>query len=106
MNLEQGAPVRAAKDGAVLTIKLHPGVSPAGVREVRDGELHVRVGAPPDKGRANAELIAVLAAFFKERKSCIEIISGATSRKKQVLIREASADALLAKLKEKGIVSS
>ena len=57
-------------------------VSLAEVREV----VRIRVRAAPEDGEANKALIALLAKVFRVPKSTIELVSGATSRLKQVRI--------------------
>ncbi|MDR7898450.1 DUF167 domain-containing protein [Thermosynechococcus sp. JY1334] len=49
-----------------------------------DGQLVVAVRAPATEGRANEELIAVLAAYFQVPKSRIQLTKGHTSRYKVV----------------------
>ncbi len=51
-----------------------------------DGTLKVRVKAAPEKGKANKELIKILAEKYKVRKSEIQIVSGATDQIKLVKI--------------------
>jgi uncharacterized protein (TIGR00251 family) len=55
--------------------------------------LSASVTAPPDKGRANAALIAMLAKQFSVPRSSISLEAGDTSRLKR--IRIAGADAAL-----------
>lgn len=52
-----------------------------------DGTLKVRIAAAPEKGRANAELIEVLARHFQVPEGSIEIVSGQTAPLKLVRIR-------------------
>jgi uncharacterized protein (TIGR00251 family) len=51
-----------------------------------DGALKVRVTAPPQDGRANAALEAVLAAALGLRKSAVRVASGHASARKRVEI--------------------
>ena len=51
-----------------------------------DGTLKVRVAAPPDQGKANAELIRFLAAEYGVVESEVKILSGQTSTRKLVRI--------------------
>lgn len=51
-----------------------------------DGSLTVKVHAAPDKGRANREVVALLAETFQVARSQVEIISGLTSKTKLVRI--------------------
>ncbi len=47
-----------------------------------DGTLKVRVAAPPEKGKANEELLKFLTAHYKARGA--EIVSGHTAALKMV----------------------
>jgi hypothetical protein len=51
-----------------------------------DGLLKVKLTSAPVDGRANAELIKLLANYFNTAKSNVEIIKGLTGRKKLVTI--------------------
>lgn len=51
------------------------------------GALKVKVTAPPEKGKANAAVIALLAKALGVRKSAVTIESGGLSREKSVAIR-------------------
>ena len=54
----------------------------------REGEIYrVKVTSPPVDGKANRELIVLLAKRFGVPKGDIEIISGETSRIKTLRIR-------------------
>ena len=50
----------------------------------QDETLVCRVCSIREKGRANAELIELLAEFFSVAKSEVEIVSGGHSRNKRV----------------------
>ncbi len=61
----------------------------AGVNEVvgwREGELQVRVTAPPESGKANAAVCVVIARALKVPKSRVHVVRGETSRHKQLEI--------------------
>ena len=55
---------------------------------MRNGALNVKLKSAPEKGRANAELIEILAKFFDTPKSGIELKSGASGRNKKALLRD------------------
>ncbi len=59
--------------------------------------LKVAVNAPPEDGKANAAVIALLAKEFGVAKTAISVVSGATDRRKLVEIR-GSPDALAARI--------
>ena len=51
----------------------------------KEGEvLKVRLAAPAVDGKANSELLAVLAAHFGVRKSSVTIVKGRKSRNKVI----------------------
>ncbi|MBV6433142.1 MAG: hypothetical protein IANPNBLG_03313 [Bryobacteraceae bacterium] len=55
--------------------------------EMADGALKVRVAAPPEKGKANAELCAFLAKHYGVPRNCVSIMSGETSPLKHIRIK-------------------
>ena len=54
------------------------------IEEMADGTLKIRIAAPPERGKANTELIRFLAKKFNCPKDEISIISGQTSTKKLI----------------------
>jgi uncharacterized protein (TIGR00251 family) len=52
------------------------------VGTMADGTLKIRIAAPPEKGKANEELIRFLSAHFKSKN--VEIVSGQTAGLKMV----------------------
>ncbi len=86
-------------DGVV--VRVH--VQPKGRREQLIGmhadRLKLAVTEPPDKGKANAAVIRLLAAATNMPPSQLELLRGETSRQKDVLLRQstlATVAALLA----------
>jgi len=70
-----------------LAIKVVPRASRSEVAgTMADGSLKVKVAAVPEKGKANAELCAVLARHFDVLPSAVEVIAGAASTRKRVRI--------------------
>lgn len=58
------------------------------------GAVKVRVSSPPVDGAANAELIKLFAKMFGIAKSNVEIVSGQTSKTKQIRITGVTAQQL------------
>jgi uncharacterized protein (TIGR00251 family) len=56
------------------------------VGELADGTLKVRIAAAPERGRANDELISLLAAKFDVGREAVEIVSGHAAAQKLVKI--------------------
>lgn len=74
-----------------LQIKVIPGARVSEVvGEMEDGVLKVRVHAPPEKGKANEELVRVLAVHFGVSKSDVKVVRGHTTRQKIVEIKNAT----------------
>jgi hypothetical protein len=69
-----------------INVKVQPRSSAPGVERTGGRDLKVRVKAAPDKGRANAEVIELLAEHFRVPRSCITITRGETSRNKLIVI--------------------
>lgn len=80
----------ADKDGLVIAARVSPKASRTailGVMPTPDGEaLKIAVTVPPDRGKANAAVIALLAKIFGVAKSSIEVIAGETDRRKRLRI--------------------
>jgi len=67
---------------------VQPKAKKVGVEKISDDTYKVRVHAAPEKGAANKEVIAALAAYFDVPLSRIRIVRGEKSRNKVVLIEE------------------
>ncbi len=80
-------PLRAHPEGAVVAVRAQPGASRASIVGVVGDELKVRVCSPPVDGRANAELLAVLADALGVKPRELELVAGEAARSKQVLVR-------------------
>ncbi len=63
----------------LVPVKVKPRSSRAGVR-VEGGQLLVRVLAPPEKSKANREVVRLLAEFFHVPATQITIVAGTCSR--------------------------
>jgi uncharacterized protein (TIGR00251 family) len=69
-----------------LRIKVKPNSRVEALVELEDGSWEARVKAPPVDGKANAALIALVAAHFGLRKAQVVLKSGASGRLKLVQI--------------------
>jgi uncharacterized protein len=96
MTADGAKPWRAAKGGLVLNVRLTPKSSRDGVHGLKDApdgqRLGVTVRAIPDKGEANAALIAVLAKWLGVPKDRLELAAGGKSRSKSVAIAGDAAE--------------
>ena len=69
-----------------IRVRVKPNARDPGLEELGDGTWRARVKSPPVDGRANEELIALIAKRFDLRRSQVSIRSGASGRMKLVRI--------------------
>ena len=79
-------------EGVRVAVQLQPGArreALGGPVELADGAVLIKawVSAPPEGGKANARLLALLAKAWKLPKSGLEVASGAKERRKSILVR-------------------
>ena len=67
-----------------LRVKVKPGARHSALEQQPDGSWRAELKAPPVDGKANAELIALVAQQFGLRKAQVRIKSGAGGRMKLV----------------------
>jgi len=83
--------LRAAADGVVLDLSVVPGAKRTELVGLHDGALRLRLAAPPVDGKANDALGAWLAAELGLARREVELLRGASSRRKQVLLHASLA---------------
>lgn len=71
-----------------IQIKVKPNAKQQKIEEAEDGSLIISLKSPPVEGKANEELIKLLAKKYHVSKSQINIKSGLASRNKLVEIIE------------------
>lgn len=88
-----------------LRLRVRPGSARAAVAGRYGDAWKVQVAAPPERGRANEAVLALVAHTLGTASSNVELVSGAGSRDKVVLVRglsAAEAEARLARAVEAG----
>jgi hypothetical protein len=91
--------LKAGPDGTCLSLKVQPRASKNGIGDVANGELKIKVTAPPVDAAANEALLLLLAECLDCPRGAVQLIRGKTSRHKQVLVRNMSVEAVLEKLR-------
>lgn len=69
-----------------ISVRVITGANRRRIIQGQGGEIRVYIKSPPVKGKANEEMIEMLAKYFAVRKSDIEIVKGGHSRNKTVKI--------------------
>lgn len=76
----------------LLEVRVQPRAKRNSVEVVEGGKLKVYVTAPPESGKANDAVIALLSKHLKVSKSKIAIVRGHRGRDKVLQIRSMSAE--------------
>lgn len=69
-----------------LQVKVKPQARASELVQLEDGTWTAKLKSPPIDGKANEELVALVAAKFKCRKSAVTIKAGAAGRTKLVIV--------------------
>lgn len=88
-------------EGCLLAVRAQPGARKAGVQGEHGEALKVAVTAPPEDGRANQAITELLRDWLGLKRSQVELISGATNRNKQFLIRGMTVEELQALINQR-----
>ncbi len=78
--------ITEAAGGVTFDILVQPRASRAKIGPVHDDRLKVAVTSPPVDGEANAAVIELLAKTLGVARSAVEVVAGASSRRKTVRI--------------------
>jgi uncharacterized protein (TIGR00251 family) len=78
-----------ANSTMLIRVKVKPNSRSSALEQADDGEWLAYLKAAPVDGKANQELIALVADRFKCRRSAVSIKSGASGRLKLVRIEPA-----------------
>lgn len=90
--------ITESKNGIIIEVLVKP-KSPKFEILLEEDELIVRCTEEPFKGKVNKELLKTLARFFHTK---VEIVSGATSKQKRLLLRnieKSEVERLLCKIR-------
>jgi uncharacterized protein len=91
--------ITCGQNAVVFCVKVLPASSRTCLAGVQNGILKIKVSAAPEKGKANKALVDFLADTLGVKKKFIAIISGLTSKVKQIAIEQITPEILIEKLK-------
>lgn len=78
--------------GSLLEVKVVPGASRTRIAGPFGDGIRVQVSAPPEKGRANEAVCAVVAEALGVRACDVVVVRGATSPRKSLHVRTLPPD--------------
>jgi hypothetical protein len=79
--------IKEFKNGLTFQVQAVPRASRAEIAGIQEGELKIKITALPVDGAANEACLKLLAKALKLKKSQMEILAGAKSRKKIILVK-------------------
>ncbi len=95
---------KMTEEKATIEVQVQPNASQSKVVCFdNNGVWHLKIAAPPVKGKANQELSKFLSDILGVSKSSLRIVKGATSKRKVIVIEGLSPDQATGKLKKPGL---
>ena len=94
-------PVSEADGAITFDVQVVPRASRDRLGPVHGDRLKVQLTAPPVDGAANEALVALLARALGRSRGDVQIVRGATGRRKTVRVAGASRAALLSLFEDK-----
>jgi uncharacterized protein (TIGR00251 family) len=82
----------------LLPVKVQPGAGRNEVAGLTGGVLQIKIAAPPEKGKANRELIAFLSRSLGVNQSSVSIVKGAAGRNKLIAVAGLDAAEIIKRL--------
>lgn len=98
--------VERTGNGPVFRIRALPGSSRRSAGGEKNGSLKVRTTFSPEKGKANADIIKIVAAALDLRRSQVTLIAGEKSREKKILVTGLEPEDLESKLEILAVADS
>lgn len=75
----------------LLQVKVKPNARASALTQLDDGTWLAQLRSPPVDGRANAELIALVAGHFKVARASVAIRGGGSGRTKYLSVPDTAA---------------
>lgn len=98
--MSESSPLRSSKDAVLLAVAAQPGARRDELAGLHDGRVRVRTRAPAEGGKANAAIEAIVASAFGLPKRSVRLVSGATSRRKELALEGLDLDEARARLRD------
>jgi len=92
--------IKQRDNGVTFAVKVAPGRSGSGIVGLWGSSLKINIAAAPEKGKANRELVNLLAKLLGKEKSAITIVRGIHNRAKVIHVNEMNPEQLCGCLAE------
>lgn len=69
-----------------ISVKVNPKSVKPGIERLGDSVFKIKVKSAPEKGKANKEVVEIIADYFHVPKSTVRILRGHTAQKKTIEI--------------------
>jgi len=93
-NTPSSSAIRSDGDDVLIDVKVVPGASRSRVMGLLGDRIKVAISAAPEKGRANAELVKLIATGCGVQTRSVTVERGSTSPQKTLRVRSVSPDAV------------
>ena len=84
-----------------IVVQVQPSASQNKLVRFENGVLHLKIAAPPVKGKANQELVKFLSDTLDVSKTSLTIEKGLTSRRKVIAVQGQAQDEVMKRLGNK-----
>ncbi|MFC2006187.1 DUF167 domain-containing protein [Chloroflexota bacterium] len=91
------------EEQAVIVVQVQPNASQNKVVRFEGEALHLRIKAPPIKGKANQELIKFLSDILGVSKDSLSIRKGMTVKRKVIVIKGLTQNQVMGQLEKLGM---
>jgi uncharacterized protein (TIGR00251 family) len=91
--------LRRTSGGVTIALRVQPRARRSALERTAQGALKAAVTAPPEDGKANEAVVALLAQAWRLPKSTMAIVRGGTAREKTVGV-SGEPDALVERIAE------
>lgn len=76
--------------GLVIQLHIVPNAKKSEIVGIHGAALKIKISSPPVDGKANEEIIRFFSSLFGIPKNHVELLSGATSKSKRILLHGVS----------------
>ena len=80
-----------ASPSTKISVKVQPNAGRNEIVGLVEGVWKIKIGAPPDKGKANKELLDFLSKVLNIRKDSLSLVRGQTSQSKTIEVESLTA---------------